>query len=207
MPNCHRETIEESIQLRVWKITETEAELRQGLTLSPEALERLSQRRSAVHRKGYLAIRQLLKELEIAPHMHQYDSQGAPYLTDGRFLSISHTKDVAAVALSPTAVGVDLEHYQEKIIKIGPRFLHQNESADHQKATQMEYLTQIWTAKEALYKLYRKPGLHFNTQLCIAPFQKNDAVGSGTVLDEQQTHRYQLHYRYFEDFCLTLATP
>jgi len=207
MPNCHRETIEDSIQLQVWKITESEAELRQGLTLSPEALKRLSQRRSSVHRKGYLAIRQLLKALEVAPKTHQYDRQGAPFLTDGRFLSISHTKDVAAVVLSPKAVGVDLEHYQEKIIKIGPRFLHQEERIDIQKTTQIEYLTQIWTAKEALYKLYRKPGLHFNSQLCIAPFQKNDALGTGTVLDDKQIHRYQLHYRYFEDFCLTLATP
>ena len=67
MPKCHRETIAEGTEMVIWKITETESELQQGLHLSKKALERLSQRKSSVHRKGYLAIRQLLKFLEISP--------------------------------------------------------------------------------------------------------------------------------------------
>ena len=96
MPISHRETIGNLLDLGVWEIMETEAELRKGLDLSSAALERLSQRKSEVHRKGYLAIRQLLKILEIEPQTHQYDPQGAPFLTDGRYLSISHTKNIAA---------------------------------------------------------------------------------------------------------------
>ena len=127
MPKCHRETIAEVTEMIIWKITETESELQQGLSLSEKALVRLSQRKSSVHRKGYLAIRQLLKSLEISPEMHQYDGTGAPYLTDGRFISISHAKDIAAVAISSTKVGIDLEYYQDKIKKIGVRFLHASE--------------------------------------------------------------------------------
>ena len=113
MPECHCETIEEITQIAVWKITETESELVSGLALSQAALNQLALRRSEVHRKGYLAIRQLLKRFEIDPLTHQYDENGAPYLTDGRHLSITHTKDVAAIALSEKPVGIDLEHYQK----------------------------------------------------------------------------------------------
>jgi len=67
MPECHRELINNTTQIAVWKITEDETQLTQGLKLSQEALNRLSQRKSIVHRKGYLAIRQLLKIFDV-PH-------------------------------------------------------------------------------------------------------------------------------------------
>ena len=133
MPEYHREKITHKTQIAVWKITESEAELLNGLALSKHAIDRLSKRKSETHRKGYLAIRQLLKSFEIDPIAHQYDEHGAPYLTDGRHLSITHTKDIAAIAISSVPVGIDLEHYQEKIKKIGPRFLHKKEMTNPKK--------------------------------------------------------------------------
>ena len=206
MPECHCETIEEITQIAVWKITETESELVSGLALSQVALNRLALRRSEVHRKGYLAIRQLLKRFGIDPLTHQYDENGAPYLTNGSHLSITHTKDVAAIAISEKPVGIDLEHYQKKILKIGPRFLHKEETQDPEKVNDIRFLTQTWTAKEALYKVFRKPGIHFNTQLCIQPFKAADSQGAGTVFEQGKTHHYTLYYRYFDQFCLSLAT-
>jgi len=206
MPECHRELLNNTTQIAVWKITEDETQLTQGLKLSQEALNRLSQRKSIVHRKGYLAIRQLLKTFEIDPIAHQYDKNGAPYLTDGRHLSITHTKDVAAIAISTVAVGIDLEHYQEKIKKVAPRFLHDLESIDLNKNQDIEYLTQIWTAKEALYKVFRQPGIQFNTQLCIAPFEMKAPSGSGSIKHLDQTHIFKLDFRYFNTFCLSLAS-
>ena len=64
MPVCYREIIGVDTEMVLWEITESEADLNIGLTLSAQALQRLSQRKSEVHRKGYLAIRQLLKLLE-----------------------------------------------------------------------------------------------------------------------------------------------
>ncbi|MDA8871712.1 4'-phosphopantetheinyl transferase superfamily protein [Flavobacteriaceae bacterium] len=206
MPECHREIINEDTEMAVWEITETESELQHGLSLSPEAIERLSNRKSIVHRKGYLAIRQLLKSLGVLPKTHQYDKIGAPYLTDGRYISISHTKDVAAVVISSNLVGIDLEHYQEKIKRIAPRFLHTSEFQIPKNMSEVIYLTHIWTAKEALYKLYKKPGLIFNKQLCIRPFKKESAIGIGEVLDQNNTESYVLHFRRFKNYCLTLAT-
>ena len=206
MPKCHRETIAEGTEMVIWKITETESELQQGLSLSKKALERLSQRNSSVHRKGYLAIRQLLKSLEISPEIHQYDGTGAPYLTDGRFISISHAKDIAAVAISSTKVGIDLEYYQNKIKKIGVRFLHASERETPHSMEEVAYLTQIWTAKEALYKLMKIPGIIFNENLQIQSFENRSLQGIGIVIDQGKKIMHQLHFRQFENYCLTLAT-
>lgn len=207
MPLSYRETIANTIQILLWEISESEHELQEGLALSNIALERLSKRKSKMHRKGYLAIRQLLKTLEVEPLTLQYNPKGAPYLTDGRFISITHTKNVAAVALSTISVGIDLEHYQEKIKKISSRFLHSNESDNLKKVTDIQFLTQIWTAKEALYKTFGIPGIHFKKQLLIDPFKEGAKEVVGTVFHQKKEYKHTLHFRYFNNYCLTLATP
>ena len=205
MPECFKELINLDTHIAVWKINESESELARGLELSKEALTRLSQRRSIIHRKGYLAIRKLLKNHDIDPLAHKYDKNGAPYLTDGRHLSISHTKDLAAIAISSQPVGIDLEYYQEKIIRIAPRFLHLKESLDLNMNKNIHYLSQIWTAKEALYKVNRKPGINFKTQLLIDPIEANSKEGIGSVFYKNRIKKYKLHIRYFDNCCLSLA--
>jgi len=207
MPLSYSEIISNDIQICIWKITEDEVFLSLGLSLSQEALERLSLRKSEVHRKGYLAIRQLLKSCGITPEIHKYDQDGAPFLTDGRYLSITHTKNMAAIAISVFPVGIDLEHYQKKIKKISTRFLHQEESKDHYKTDNIEFLTQIWTAKEAIYKAFRTSGIQFNTQLLVEPFHSKAAKGVGHVFHQDKDWRYLLNFIYFKDYCLTLASP
>ena len=206
MPESHREILENETEMVIWKITETETQLQNGLTLSPEALKRLSKRRSSIHRKGYLAIRQLLKSLGIPTEIHQYNGIGAPYLTDGRFISISHTGDAAAVVISSISVGIDLEHYKDKIKSIATRFLHASEGERPKDLDEIIYLTQLWTAKEALYKLNKKPGLIFNEQLYIQPFHKEDTKGRGTVIEKSKQTHFPLEFRRFKNYCLTLAT-
>jgi phosphopantetheinyl transferase len=205
MPGCFKELINLNTHIAVWKIIESENELASGLELSKEALTSLSKRRSVIHRKGYLAIRKLLRSHDIDPLIHKYDKNGAPYLTDGRYLSISHTKDVAAIAISSQPVGIDLEHYQEKIIRIASRFLHLEESLNLNKNTNIHYLTQIWTAKEALYKVFHKKGIQFSTQLLIDPIEVKSKESIGSVFYKNRIKKYKLYFRYFDNFCLTLA--
>ena len=207
MPECYREKIDDKKQIVIWDITESEIELCKDLSLSKASLNTISKRKSIVHRKGYLAIRQILKNLTIDSTLHQYDQNGAPYLTDGRYISISHTKDKAAVVIAFKPVGIDLEHYQSKIKKVAPRFIHQNELSTPQKLNDIKYLTQIWTAKEALYKIFRKKGIHFKSQLKVEKLEtKRLNIGLGSIFHKGKTYEYFLYFRYFSDFCLTLAT-
>lgn len=206
MPICYHEIIGEKNEIFIWKITETESELLIGLSLSSEALERFSRRKSSVHRKGYLAIRQLLKSLKIPPETHKYDNEGAPYLTDGRFLSISHTGDVAAVVISSASVGIDLEHYKDKIRHVATRFLHISELRNLRDFDEIICLTQLWTAKEALFKLYKKPRLIFSEQICIHQIKKEDTKGTGSVIENSKATHFPLEFRRFKNYCLTLAT-
>jgi len=207
MPLSYRETIADNIQILLWEVSESEHALQEGLVLSKIALERLSKRKSSVHRKGYLAIRQLLKIIDVQPLTLQYNPNGKPYLIDGRFISITHIKNIAAVALSSNSVGIDLEQYHEKIKKISQRFLSSDESSDLKKATDIHFLTQIWTAKEALYKTFGIPGINFKKQLLIDLFEEGDKEVIGTIFHQKKKYKYTLHFRYFNNYCLTIATP
>ncbi len=206
MPEFLKESIENLAQFAIWKIEESEDKLLEGLTIPHVEKKKLNQLKSLVHRKGYLAVRQLLKKFGIPPGSNKYDQKGAPYLIDGRYLSITHSRNFAAIAISDKKVGIDLEFYREKIKKIGPRFLNIEETEISEDFTDIKYLTKIWTAKEALYKIYSKPGINFRSQLHIQKSSKSSPIGLGSVNDQGKIFIYNLYFRYFEKFCITLAT-
>ena len=206
MPEFLKESIENLAQFAIWEIEESEDKLLEGLTISHVEKKKLNQLKSLVHRKGYLATRQLLKKFGIPPGNIKYDQKGAPYLIDGRYLSITHSRNFAAIAISDKKVGIDLEFYREKIKKIGPRFLNIEETETSEDFTDIKYLTKIWTAKEALYKIYSKPGINFRSQLHIQKSSKSRSIGLGSINDQGKIFFYNLYFRYFEKFCLTLAT-
>ena len=80
MPEFLKESIENLAQFAIWKIDESEDELLEGLTISNIEKNKLNQLKNHVHRKGFLATRQLLKgifhQLDKVPHFDRiYYSQ------------------------------------------------------------------------------------------------------------------------------------
>ena len=72
--------------------------------------------------------------------------------------------------------------------------------------TDIHYLSQIWTAKEALYKAFREPGLNFSKQILIDPLEDNSKEGIGSIIFRNSVKKYKLYFRHFDGFCLSLAT-
>lgn len=91
-----------------------------------------------------------------------YGPQGKPHLMDypGIYFSLSHSGNMAVLAISNSEVGIDVQErrgYQEKVVK---RFYHESEIAvieaisDSAEKTNCFY--QMWTAKEAYIKFTGK---------------------------------------------------
>lgn len=197
--------IDASFHSAFWEITETEAALRKGLHLSTQAEVHCAKRKNEIHRKGYLAVRQLLKSFGVSPQFHQYRANGAPFLTDGRYLSISHAHAFASIAISNRPVGIDIENYRDKILTIAPRFLHRSENWFDLNRDAIPLLTQIWTAKEAIYKALQLSGLNFSKQIQISPFQAMEKKGTATIQLKTQTRMMNLWFLHFENYCATIA--
>lgn len=79
---------------------------------------------------------------------------GAPCI-DGAFISITHARNVAAVAVSGRPVGIDLEYPRPQLERIAHKFLSVTE---RQTYTTLPALLHAWTAKEAAFKACHAAG-------------------------------------------------
>ena len=97
MPIIEDLTISKDIRLIVWEISETINDLKTEDFLSKDSLKLLNQRKSEIHKKQFLAIRNILKELSIDDQDLLYDESGKPFIRDGQNISFSHSNELPEV--------------------------------------------------------------------------------------------------------------
>jgi 4'-phosphopantetheinyl transferase len=99
MPIYKKDRISHNTRFLVWQIDESEEWLLQNISLTKMCINRLATMKSSVHRKGFLSVRHLLKTLGYTPTALHYDTFGKPHLADGKFISITHSHNFAAIAV------------------------------------------------------------------------------------------------------------
>jgi len=196
MPLQKRIDINAHTQLHLWQVTESEAQLSEGLTLTETQQGQLSALRAEVARKSFLAVRQLLRGLGYAPSDLYYDSHGKPYLADGRHISITHSFDRVGVLLSDVPMGLDIERLREKIVRIAPKFTPwQWQDKGLTQAEVVRHLTQIWSAKEAGFKVHGNPTITLN-DITVSDFAM---AAEHTYLNIEGQH-YSVYFSAEADF-------
>jgi phosphopantetheinyl transferase len=86
------------------------------------------------------------------------DSKGKPYLRDGTHVSISHSGDYAAVAISTIPVGIDIQVQSPLLFKVRSKFCHPMELSQLSPSPEDELYLKIWCAKEAIFKINGQGG-------------------------------------------------
>lgn len=100
-----------------------------------------------------------------------YGPEGNPLITEG-FIGISHSKNNVVIAHSPyERPGIDIENYSEKVIRVGPKFMSDNESARF-GMKEISVLTTIWSLKEAVYKMRCEDHLNFKENIEVLEIEK-----------------------------------
>ncbi len=160
-----RDIIFSSHRLLIWNISESESELYARASLSSSSRNFYTTLQSHRRRKEWLAVRAMLHEVFPQERMIiDYASSGAPYLVDNNgFISISHTEGYAAVLLSSTRCGVDIECPNRDFSRVSNRFL----SPDEQTCFSPEQYGLLWCAKEALFKVSGVTGVDFQRDIKI----------------------------------------
>lgn len=152
----------------LWRIEESVEELLAGVNLREESSTRLSSMKSEVHKQGFLSIRQLLKVAGYSDSELLYDTNGKPYLTDKKCISISHSFQYATIIISNENVGIDIEMKREKIKRIAVKFCSLNElAAVEESDNDILELTTIWCAKEAMFKMCDSRSLSFKDHMSV----------------------------------------
>ena len=128
--------------------------------LSLEESKLLDSFSSDLRKIEWLQVRALLNEIFKQKIEIAYKSNGQPYLRNHpeSEISISHSKTIVTVALSKGfQIGVDVELIHPRLLKIADRFLNPTEFVYFNSFTtiieKIQFLTIVWSAKEALYKI------------------------------------------------------
>lgn len=195
----------------VWQVTES---LEQLLALLPDGGQSCwaeAQRRftSPKRQLEFVSVRVLLSQMLSRQAVIAYHDSGKPYLPDSFLkISISHTADVVAVMLSPSAeVGVDVEQYGERVCRVAPRFL-----GDAEQVPGVWPKLILWSAKETVYKMMDCRDVDFRAHLTASGLQSSGAYEPGCTgcLMLHTSHPahcrdYQVHFEIHDHYVLTYS--
>ena len=169
MPLNKSIAVGEETHVLIWKITESELDLKALIELGDNSKQRLASMKSELHRRAYLSIRHLLAIAQYSDEDLCYTEHGKPKLSDGVEISITHSGEYAGIILSSKPVGIDIEKQRDKIECIAHKFISPKEQEYLQAITErIKALTIIWGAKESIYKLYGEKGLSFKQHMDVA---------------------------------------
>ncbi|PCJ28798.1 MAG: hypothetical protein COA97_00200 [Flavobacteriales bacterium] len=178
MPTFQVKNISETINIGVWKITETEEELLNSLISKGFDETNITKTKNKQRLKQWLATRLLLNEF-FDNAIINYDDLGKPHLNNDWFISISHSNEFVAINLNKNShCGIDIEKITPKVERIKHKFLN---PLDLQNVSSLEQLTLYWGAKEALYKYYGKKEVLFIEHLFISNFSENVTTFNGKI--------------------------
>ncbi len=163
----------------LWHISESENEFTAVTDERPETTVV-----NATKRLEWLAGRALLRQLAQQSGLEYRgtikNESGKPFLKHlPHHISLSHSFPYVAAQIDlHHAVGIDLEQPKPKLLTIAHRVLSPSELSD----AGMDVVKHCvyWCAKETMYKVYGKRGLHFSAHIYVNPFilkQAGDLYG------------------------------
>lgn len=189
----------------LWRFAETTADLLpefSGEELADPAFLRYTHEKRKVE---WLATRVLIRQLIGSDFAISYLNSGKPILRHDRFryLSISHSRDFAAVILHEHLnVGIDIEETARDYNRIEKKYLSDVESIQTNKNPQLQCL--YWCAKEAIFKLVDDEGIEFRQQIHIMPESENQYFAK--FISGDREFSYKLHHQFISEHCLVWVT-
>jgi len=207
MPLYKTLTESDSIKIYIWKVTESEEELSEGITLTTHCRNRMEGMKSELHRRAFLSIRHLMAEAGYVDHDLYYDEAGKPHLKDGHKISITHSNHFTGIIVSTqNEVGIDIEMQREKILRIAFKFTPVEEYKTIANTDALiQKLTIVWGAKESLYKIYAEPGLSFLHHIDVKDFSFDDTRTTAEILYKGNCSSYDIKFLEFEGFTCVYA--
>ena len=184
---------EENKSVLVWKIEEPISYFLDQLPIDEKDLPSIWPDRNAQWITARFLLHALIEEPNILKDQYQ-----KPYLVnDHRYISISHSYDVAAVIVANKPCGIDIEKDLPRLQRIASKFITSEDLSKIQTSnTYSDHLYQIWCAKEAMYKAYGLGQLDFKKNLLLEmnSILKEEKKFTGKLSKENITLTFNLHY-------------
>jgi len=199
----YRDFSDDNATILLWKYDEKEV-LDPEVLLEEENYDRIKEYHPT-KLKELLLVRKILKSV-LPGHKILYNER-EPYLFPNDFeISITHSFPYAALAISKNKVGIDIEPFNPKILRIKHKFLYEEEAGFIEKKKETAYLTVIWSLKESLYKIHHSNYWSLKKHYEVKPFSLDFPFNiMCRVHDDNVSDLYKARVEFFENYCLTVV--
>jgi len=209
MPIIYRKHIDQKEILGVWKITESVDELLSMVIFTEEDKAIFKKFKIKSRQAHWLSYRLMIRELmgQECDCEFYYDEHGKLQFRNINYsISVTHSGLYSGVIISKNHyVGIDIEKLGDRINLLADKFLSEEEKSFLPEKDQHRYLTVLWSAKEALFKLFGKSNVIFDTNIILYPFElKNIGTLKGRISIGDIERNYELGYEFSdsEDYIL-----
>jgi len=202
MPFLKNIIIDDQTKIKIWKVTLGELNHNE---LNNEDKKLLKKKRNGLLREQFLATRKVLS-LENPDHEITYDINGKPLINSKYNISISHSHEIAAIAISDNSIiGLDVQLNVNKIFNIQHKFLNPQEKLNIGENPSLKILTMIWTSKESMYKAIGLKGISFSENIKIDKVIEKDKTGQGYYINGTEKVKFDLKFFYIDEYIICYA--
>ena len=202
MPFLKEFIINDKTKIKLWKVMIGELNTKE---LNSDEKNLLELKKSNILREQFLATRKLLT-LENSDYKITYDINGKPLLNSIYNISISHSHEIAAVAISDNSkIGLDVQLKESKIFNIQNKFLNKSEKLNIGDDPTVDILTMVWTSKESIYKAVGLKGISFSKNIKIDKVIEKDKTGIGYYTNGTEKVKFDLKFFYIDEYTICYA--
>ncbi len=205
MPLYKEVIINHTTTLYLWKITEDLEWFTDVVELNNSSQKRINSMKSESHQKGFLAVRMLLQHLGYNDFDLEYDAKGKPYLKDDKYISISHSHEFSAIAVSTHSIGIDLEMVKEKTLKIASRFMDVSHLENLSDIEKIQKATVIWGIKESIFKIKSIEGISFTNHIFEKKFNLEDKITKAQLRFNSEIENYNVVFNFIDNYIYACA--
>ena len=202
MPFLKEFIINEKTKIKLWKVIIGELNTEE---LNSDEKNLLKLKKNNILREQFLATRKVLA-LENSDYKITYDINGKPLLNSIYNISISHSHEIAAIAISDNSkIGLDIQLKESKIFNIQNKFLNKSEKSNIGDDPTVDILTMIWTSKESIYKAIGQKGISFSGNIKIDKVIEKDKIGIGYYINGTEKVKFDLKFFYVDEYTICFA--
>ena len=202
MPFLKEFIINEKTKIKLWKVMIGELNTKE---LNSDEKNLLKLKKSNILKEQFLATRKLLA-LENTDYKITYDNNGKPLLNSKYNISISHSHEIAAIAISDNSkIGLDVQLNENKIFNIQNKFLNKSEKLNIGDDPTVDILTMVWTSKESIYKAIGLKGISFSENIKIDKVIEKDKTGIGYYINGTEKVKFDLKFFYVDEYTICFA--
>jgi 4'-phosphopantetheinyl transferase EntD len=150
-------------------------------------------------------VRKLLKGLK--PHSKILYKEREPFLSPkDAEISITHSFPFAAIAISKNKIGIDIEKFNPKILRVIDKFTYENERGFIPFDNEVTFYTIIWSVKESMYKIHHSKHWSLKKHYEVRPFELKHLHNiKCRVHDDTMSDEFKARVEFFDDYCFTIV--